>query len=178
MKIDNKYRKLIESITFGDKYANKAIYLLIKLNPNKYMFYSGIYVSIASSVLINSINLVHSLDNILYIIMHYLLIVLSFIATLILAYLADIASKIDVSAANEFCRLDFDITLANNKKNQFENSLKNIFNILGDINNQKLIKQFKKVFLLRLICLICVPVCLFIIIILIYINNTSGGAFI
>lgn len=59
---------------------------------------------------------ISSPDNSAYIALHFILIALSFIATIILAYIADLAQKTDVSLTKEYSRLTFDTNAAEDKK--------------------------------------------------------------
>lgn len=107
--------------------------------------------------------------------MHFLLIILSFLATIILAYIANLAQKINVTIAQEYCRLQFDVAKAIDKKNEFENSLKNSFGISNDPNNDVLSRKLKTTYILRAICFVIAPICVILIIIMSILNNCLGG---
>ena len=177
MKELGRYSSLAKSICEDGK-AQKAIEKIIQVKPNKYMFYSGVFVSIASTIILETIKLSLKIENISYILLHCLLICLSFVATIILAYIADIAEKVNVSAAKEYCRILFNDSLLDEKQNEFENSLKDAFNICDDMDNKKLCKALKRVYCFRKICFIIMPICIVIILIFAILNNFIPNSFI
>ncbi len=175
MKKNSKYNELAQSIIPKGSLAQKAISTLISVKSSMYLFFSGVFVSIAGNVALNSINISYIIENWVYIILHFLLIILSFLATIILAYIANLAQKINVTIAQEYCRLQFDVAKAIDKKNEFENSLKNSFGISNDPNNDVLSRKLKTTYILRAICFVIAPICVILIIIMSILNNCLGG---
>lgn len=173
----NRYADLATKIV-SCKIAQKAIIILVTAPSNMYLFFSGVFVSIAGSVALQSIDLRYIFENRVYIALHFILIVLSFIATLILAYLANLMQKIDISAANEYCRLTFNTNAANDKKNQFENALKDAYNITDDIENKQLSRALGWTYILRVICFALSIICIALIVALVITNHFLGGVFI
>ncbi len=159
------------------KISQKAIVILISAHPNMYLFFSGVFVSIAGSVALESISLNYSPDNSVYIALHFILIALSFIATIILAHIADLAQKTDASLAKEYSRLTFDTNAAEDKKNQFENSLKEAYNISEDMNNKRLTFALGRTYILRLMCFVVSIICVALIIAMTLVNQCLGGVF-
>ncbi len=140
MKKNNKYVELASQLV-QNKIAQKTIVFLIASNANTYLFFSGVFVSISVTIALDSINIQYELNNICYLVVHFSLMILSFLATLLLANIANILQKVDITIADEYCRLKFDQQKAQNKKNEFENILKDAFRIQNDLNNEELTKQ-------------------------------------
>lgn len=177
MKKRIKYKRLASKIV-NCKIAKKAIVILILADSNMYLFFSGVFVSIAGSVVLESINLEYIFENRVYIILHFILIALSLVATLILAYIADLTQKIDISIAKEYSRLTFNTNAAEDKKNQFENSLKDAYNISEDVDNKHLSRALCFTYAIRAICFVIAPICVALIVALAIINHCIGGVFI
>ena len=173
----SKYSELAAKIV-NCKIAQRAIIMLITASSNMYLFLSGVFVSIAGSIALESINLKYIYENRVYIALHFFLIVLSFISTLILAHIANLMQRIDISNAKEYCRLTFNSNAADDKKNEFENSLKEAYNISEDIENKHLSRALVWTFILRAICFTISIICIALIIVLTIINHHLGGVFI
>lgn len=174
---NSKYLSLASKIV-KSKIAQKAIVILISAQSNMYLFFSGVFVSVSGSVALESINLNYVCANRTYIFLHFCLITLSFIATIILAYLADLTQKIDISIAKEYGRLTFNTSVSEDKKNQFENSLKDAYNISEDIDNTNLSRALCFTYLIRVVCFAITPVCVALIVTMTIINHCLEGVFI
>ena len=171
MENEHKFRSLASIIVAESRMAQDAICMLVSINSSAYLFFSGVFVAISGDMALRSIDLTYTRENLAYIVLHFVLVALSLTATLILMHVADLSQKIDKSIALEHGRLIFDASKASDKKNEFENSLKEAFNISDDEHNAKLSHVLKRTYILRGICIAIAPTCLLLIAALTILKN-------